>query len=224
MSFDHNTGRLFWAMNDRDDGKLIEINPISGFSYNCGSFYDNAWIAGIYTKPYDIVSLTPANNTDSVELNATVAVTFTRNITANNLSGITISPNVSGVSASISDNVLNIAHDNFKEETVYTVTILAGAVNEYSEAITWRFRTKKGVNISIYSENNIKIYPNPTTGKLTIDNEQLTIKNVEIFDVVGKKQLSIINCPLSIEIDISHLAAGLYLLKVDGKTFKVIKE
>jgi len=71
----------------------------------------------------------------------------------------------------------------------------------------------------------IRIFPNPTTGQLTINNEQLTIKNVEIFDVIGQKvnhQSSIVNCQLS--IDISHLANGMYFLKIDNKIFKIIKE
>jgi len=71
----------------------------------------------------------------------------------------------------------------------------------------------------------ISVYPNPTTGQLTINNEQLTIKNVEIFDVVGKKQQA--ECRMQngeIEIDLSHLANGLYFLKVDGKMFKIIKQ
>jgi len=78
------------------------------------------------------------------------------------------------------------------------------------------------------TKSEISIYPNPTTGKLTIapsnspsGGEQPTI---EIYDVVGQKvnyQLSIINYQLS--IDISHLANGMYFLKVDGKTVKIIK-
>jgi len=227
MSFDHNTGRLFWAMCEdyTEERKLIEINSVSGFAYDCGNFYDNAWIVGMYTKPYDIVSLTPANLATDVELNAQVAVKFTRNITANNLSGITISPNVSGVSASISGNILTIAHDNFKGETAYTVTIPAGTINEYSEAISWKFKTKKEVNIPLYSENNIKIYPNPTTGKLQVTSNELR-ENViiEIFDVVGKLQKAESRKQNGeITIDISHLANGMYFLKIDEKVFKIIK-
>jgi hypothetical protein len=35
--------------------------------------------------------------------------------------------------------------------------------------------------------NVVKLYPNPTTGELTINNEQLTMNNIEIFDVYGRK-------------------------------------
>jgi len=51
---------------------------------------------------------------------------------------------------------------------------------------------------------------------------------IEVFDVVGRKLLSHTSLtshssPL-IEIDISHLAGGLYFLKIDGKVFKVVKQ
>ena len=51
---------------------------------------------------------------------------------------------------------------------------------------------------------------------------------IEVFDVVGRKLLS--HSPLTsdssplIEIDISHLANGLYFLKIDGKMVKVVKQ
>ena len=79
------------------------------------------------------------------------------------------------------------------------------------------------------NNNAIAIYPNPTIGKLTIRNEKSGMSSeIEVFDVVGRKLLS--HTPLTshssplIEIDISHLANGLYFLKIDGKVFKVVKQ
>ncbi|MCL2130865.1 MAG: T9SS type A sorting domain-containing protein [Lentimicrobiaceae bacterium] len=76
---------------------------------------------------------------------------------------------------------------------------------------------------------SMQIYPNPTTGKITIRNEESGMSGeIEIFDVVGRKLLSYTpltphSSPL-IEIDISHLANELYFLKIDGKTVKVVKQ
>jgi hypothetical protein len=82
-----------------------------------------------------------------------------------------------------------------------------------------------GIVDNITEATSLKIFPNPTAGQLIIDNGQLTIKNVEIFDVVGKKQESRISDigKLEIVLDISHLTNGIYFLKVDNKTFKIIK-
>jgi len=79
---------------------------------------------------------------------------------------------------------------------------------------------------------DIQVYPNPTTGELTIengqltiDNGQLTIQSVVIYDVVGKKQFSIVNCPLSIKkMDISHLFSGIYFLKIETDGGIVVKK
>ena len=73
--------------------------------------------------------------------------------------------------------------------------------------------------------NKIQIYPNPTTGQLTIKNEKITIKNVEIYDVVGQVVGTWRAASTEMTIDISHLAAGLYFLKVtDENQFKITKK
>ena len=70
-----------------------------------------------------------------------------------------------------------------------------------------------------------RIYPNPTTGKLTIESGELKIENVDIYDIYGKKHVSQFTFHDSqVEINISHLATGIYFLRIDGKTMKLIKE
>ena len=92
------------------------------------------------------------------------------------------------------------------------------------------------------SENQqaaIQIYPNPAnqTIELRINNEQLTMNNVEIYDIYGRLisdiRLSDIRYSTSdigkseIKINISHLPAGLYFVKITTEagiqTQKLIK-
>ena len=91
---------------------------------------------------------------------------------------------------------------------------------------------KKVLNIfGIYSvENRISskliYYPNPTTGELTIENGELTIENVKIFDIFGRNVSSHHLIPSSSHhlINISHLPAGIYFLKIGNETVKVVKQ
>jgi len=76
----------------------------------------------------------------------------------------------------------------------------------------------------------INIYPNPTTGELTITNYKLQITSVEVYDVYGKNLKSNpelnsgVNLKSKIIIDISHLNPGIYFVKVVTEQGEVIKK
>ena len=82
-----------------------------------------------------------------------------------------------------------------------------------------------GVGISETNIPEINIYPNPTTGELRIspagggqrggNNYDLRIKSVEVFDVYGRLlQSKIVNLQSEIAINISHLHAGIYFVRI----------
>jgi len=75
-------------------------------------------------------------------------------------------------------------------------------------------------------QGEILLYPNPTTGQLIIENGELIMENVEIFNVMGQKQKTIVNYQLSIvnSIDISHLSAGIYFVKIQTEKGEIIKK
>ncbi|MDL2314940.1 Ig-like domain-containing protein [Bacteroidales bacterium OttesenSCG-928-C19] len=114
---------------------------------------------------------------------------------------------------------------SLKEGTTYYYTMISQ--NEEEEVISEKTGsfTTEGTSVGIPIVNTVSnIYPNPTTGKLTIDNGQLIIGKVEIFDINGKK-LSTTNSPLSIiEVDLSGFANGVYLISVNNNVFKILKQ
>lgn len=63
----------------------------------------------------------------------------------------------------------------------------------------------------------MKIYPNPTKNILNITTDLNSTKNVEIYDMVGKKVL-VENTQG--QLDVSSLVTGMYIVKIteDGKT------
>ena len=108
-----------------------------------------------------------------------------------------------------------------------TLKVPTNSVSTYKNATVWKdFGNIVGVEVGIVETHNcasLQVYPNPTTGELTIDNEQLTINNVEIFDVYGKNH-HLITSSSNHFINIAHLPAGIYFLKIATEAGDVVKK
>jgi len=80
-------------------------------------------------------------------------------------------------------------------------------------------------NIIAQEIEDIIIYPNPTTGELSIVNCQLLIENVEIFDVMGKKlfeekeTLAVLR-----SYDLTVFPAGIYFVRISTEKGGVMKK
>ncbi|MCL2073774.1 MAG: T9SS type A sorting domain-containing protein [Marinilabiliaceae bacterium] len=78
--------------------------------------------------------------------------------------------------------------------------------------------------------SEITIYPNPTSGVFSVfsfqfsENSNVIHPLVELFDITGRKLLTFKLDKLSTEIDISHLSAGIYFLKIGNEMVKVVKK
>ena len=86
--------------------------------------------------------------------------------------------------------------------------------------------------ISGYATTDLRIYPNPTTGIVTIElaPETCTLKpEIHLFDIYGRRLQIISVTDKTTQIDLSHYATGVYAIKVvnDGNVIavgKVVKE
>jgi len=89
----------------------------------------------------------------------------------------------------------------------------------------------------VLSETQITIYPNPTKGELSVESGELRVDNVEIFDIMGRKQKAegrrqneTLNSQVSnlISIDISYLPTGTYIMRItagdEATSWKIIKQ
>ncbi len=114
----------------------------------------------------------------------------------------------------------NFAIDDWKD-----VTKTGEGSNATIVKIKFASGDNTGINETVLS-NNVNIYPNPVKDELKIENGEVRIKEVEIFDVYGKK-LSTFNSQLS-TINVSVLAKGIYFVKIETDkgivTKKLIKE
>jgi len=102
------------------------------------------------------------------------------------------------------------------------------------EELVANFKSTQG--IEIFGTSAIIVYPNPTSGKLRMENGELRIRDVEIFDLIGRKQmLRQAQQPKTesrkgeeekgeMVIDISGLSAGVYFLKINTDAGEVVKK
>ena len=80
----------------------------------------------------------------------------------------------------------------------------------------WQLDKDNATSInSINANQKLEFYPNPVTeGYLNISSSSKSLKQIEIFDVVGKKVFS--ETSISSRINVSDLKAGIYILKMDA--------
>jgi len=68
-------------------------------------------------------------------------------------------------------------------------------------------------DVNNFSLVNFAIYPNPTSNRLTIDDSSFSLKNVEVFNILGKKVMASTTNQLNLE----NLINGIYVLKVQDE-------
>ena len=94
------------------------------------------------------------------------------------------------------------------------------SASAYDGTIAWYEHSPiLGVNTS--NQLDFSLYPNPTSGKLTINSNQ-KINNIEVYSQLGQLILSV---PKKNEIDISYLNSGIYFIKItDEKENSTVKK
>jgi len=68
---------------------------------------------------------------------------------------------------------------------------------------------------NIPAENSIQIYPNPVRNELRIENGAIKIESVEIFNLTGNSIDKFLTSNSQIQINVSHLASGVYFVKIE---------
>jgi hypothetical protein len=109
--------------------------------------------------------------------------------------------------------------------TEYKICIVAVcAPGAESDSINCINVTTAGIH-DVTLANSLQLYPNPTTGELKIKNYELREGDkIEIYNVLGQKQqLTTDNYPLT-TINVSHLSAGIYTVKIGGYVGKFVKK
>ena len=93
------------------------------------------------------------------------------------------------------------------------------------EYTNWVVLERKRLN-----DNNVHIYPNPTSGQLTLDivTEEVTMLNITVTDVLGRELLQNVVISIigsnQINLDVSHLPSAMYVLKIGEGATQIIRK
>lgn len=73
-------------------------------------------------------------------------------------------------------------------------------------------------------ESGMLIYPNPAAEKITIESTKAGFSQIEIRDMLGRviQRITLPASLLKYELQVGHLASGMYSLRVEGKGFPVV--
>jgi hypothetical protein len=124
------------------------------------------------------------------------------------------------VSAWVNYEQFNITYDadNFVKSYSYKYWNLTGTEVTYGDSLYYYYHTFLGINDLLSRSITLKIYPNPSSGQVTIEtsaipgNDQLSIVNLNGQEVITRQ----ITEPKT-QLDISGLQCGVYFVRLTGE-------
>jgi hypothetical protein len=71
------------------------------------------------------------------------------------------------------------------------------------------------------SSTGFNVYPNPTEGFITINSGELEITSVNVLSLLGERVMAVntANQSQNIDLDLSNMASGSYILEMNGENF-----
>jgi len=83
------------------------------------------------------------------------------------------------------------------------------------------FGSPISLGLDSVSNEAFNLYPNPVEDYLYIQSPDTTIKNIDIYNIVGKR---IYSSSSENRLDMSSYSAGIYFVKINNSTFKIVKK
>ncbi len=142
----------------------------------------------------------------------------------------TISPNGDVVVNEGGNQTFTMVPDaGYKVLDVLVDQVSVGAITSYTfenvtgdHTISVTFELIDGID---YVYNQVKVYPNPVSDRLTIETSNLKMKEVQLFDLAGRLLYENRNVNATyLQLDLSAYAKGVYFLSIDKKRVKIVKQ
>jgi hypothetical protein len=154
-----------------------------------------------------VASKTAVCKGESVDLTASGAGNYSWNI-----------PGASGASVNVTLPV----------DVTYNYAVVGTDANGCKDTANVTVVANKCTGISEQNSIKTSVYPNPTSGELTIELGTADGQKVEVTDVAGRLLLSKSFSGQKVNVDLSHFASGVYYIKVlsasGGGATRIVKQ
>ncbi len=70
------------------------------------------------------------------------------------------------------------------------------------------------LSINNFEIEGLSVYPNPTNNSWNISTNSQVIRTIEVFDILGKRVISLEPKALSVNVEASNLTSGIYIAKI----------
>ncbi len=195
------------------------FSNLGGNVFNAGGIISPGQAAGAGLFAFNETSLT-LNGTFNANVNGkTTAGTDFDRINAPNAA-----VNVAGLTIAATTNYAAVAGDVI---VLINAASIAG-IPTFTLPSRWvgsvsggqvRMTAQAGVKTGEITEGALRVFPNPTADKVRItlaDNSRLESAKATVYDLTGRQVLSQNATADVLELDMSNLSKGLYLLKIDA--------
>jgi hypothetical protein len=208
----------------------ISVTPIGGttpYSINWGEINPNALNAGVYSILVSDTNLCFTELSIVIEeptpLN--IELWYTNFEEPNNLgtAGIIVAGGTPPYSFEWSNGEIDVQDIYDLKAGEYSVSVIDANGCESNQAFTILNIT----GVEVYSNSNIKVFPNPFSFNLFIDNYNNTEISFQLYNAQGLLILQEFNTKPPFQISTPHLAEGIYFLNISDKhqfqQFKLVK-
>jgi len=101
----------------------------------------------------------------------------------------------------------------------YTLEVITGSPNILRLTLT-----DSTLSNQTFNTNSFTMYPNPTKGIIHIKGNNITIKDVTLYNLLGQNCTNSLTMVNSKTIDVTTLPVGVYILSINGVKKTIIKE
>lgn len=182
--------------------------------------------------------IAPRDNNDivlsTVEMDTVATPVITVNPLTNNMvsveitcatDGATIYYTLDGTEPGTTTSTLVYGNAFVHPDEEFTIMAMGYKIDMMSSPVVTYHYIPVGIN---EHKINVSVYPNPTTGQFRIQNSELRIQSVEVYDVFGKLISNTEVNDNDVTVDISNYTNGVYFTRIRTEngtvTKKVVKQ